>query len=95
MATGTGDGWRYPGPPVPASLTACAVQNVETKTGRRSSERDWPPARSASRSATGALRVTIVTWAERSYHRHRRQAALGRLAPECGTIMTTPAAQAA
>ena len=42
------------------------------------------------------LRITIVTWIERTYHRRRRQAALGRLTPvEYETIMTTPAAQAA
>lgn len=42
------------------------------------------------------LRITIVTWIERTYHRRRRQAALGRLTPvEYETIMTTPATQAA
>jgi putative transposase len=42
------------------------------------------------------LRIAIVTWTERTYHRRRRQAALGRLTPvEYETIMTTPAAQAA
>jgi len=42
------------------------------------------------------LRVAIVTWIERTYHRRRRQAALGRLTPiEFETIMTTPASQAA
>jgi putative transposase len=42
------------------------------------------------------LRIAIVTWIERTYHRRRRQAALGRLTPvEYETIMTTPAAQAA
>ena len=41
------------------------------------------------------LRVAIVTWIERTYHR-RRQAALGRLTPiEYKTIMTTVATQAA
>ncbi len=40
--------------------------------------------------------IAIVTWIERTYHRRRRQAALGRLTPiEYETIMTTPAAQAA
>ena len=34
------------------------------------------------------LRVAIVTWIERTYHRRRRQAALGRLTPiEYETIM--------
>jgi putative transposase len=42
------------------------------------------------------LRISIVTWIERTYHRRRRQAALGRLTPiEYETIVTTPAAQAA
>ena len=40
------------------------------------------------------LRIAIVTWIERTYH--RRQAALGRLTPiEFEAIMTTPASQAA
>jgi putative transposase len=42
------------------------------------------------------LRIGIVTWIERTYHRRRRQAALGRLTPiEYELIMTTPATQAA
>jgi putative transposase len=42
------------------------------------------------------LRIAIVTWIERTYHRRRRQAALGRLTPiEYETIMTTSATQAA
>lgn len=42
------------------------------------------------------LRIAIVTWTETTYHRRRRQAALGRLTPvEYETIMTTPATQAA
>ncbi len=42
------------------------------------------------------LRIAIVTWIERTYHRRRRQAALGRLTPiEFETIMTNPATQAA
>ena len=42
------------------------------------------------------LRIAIVTWIERTYHRRRRQAALGRLTPvEYELIMTTPATQAA
>ncbi|NED94009.1 IS3 family transposase [Phytoactinopolyspora alkaliphila] len=42
------------------------------------------------------LRIAIVTWIERTYHRRRRQAALGRLTPiEYETIMTTPVTQAA
>ena len=42
------------------------------------------------------LRVAIVTWIERTYHRRRRQPGLGRLTPiEYETIMTTTATQAA
>jgi transposase InsO family protein len=42
------------------------------------------------------LRIAIVTWIERTYHRRRRQIALGRLtAIEFEAIMTTPASQAA
>ena len=41
------------------------------------------------------LRIAIVVWIERTYHRRRRQAALGRLTPiEYETIMTTPATAA-
>jgi putative transposase len=37
------------------------------------------------------LRIAIVTWIERTYHRRRRQAALGRLTPiEYETIMPPP-----
>ena len=42
------------------------------------------------------LRIAIVTWIERTYHRRRRQTALGRLTPiEYELIMTTTATQAA
>jgi len=42
------------------------------------------------------LRIAIITWIERTYHRRRRQEALGRLTPiEFETIMTAPANQAA
>jgi putative transposase len=42
------------------------------------------------------LRIAIVTWIERTYHRRRRQAALGRLTPvEYELIMTPAATQAA
>ena len=42
------------------------------------------------------LRIAIVTWIERTYHRRRRQAALGRLTPiEFEAIMNTPTALAA
>jgi transposase InsO family protein len=42
------------------------------------------------------LRLAIVTWIEATYHRRRRQHALGKLTPiEFETIMTTAAAYAA
>jgi transposase InsO family protein len=42
------------------------------------------------------LRIAIVTWIERTYHRRRRQHGLGRLTPiQFQTIMTTPASQVA
>ena len=42
------------------------------------------------------LRIAIVTWIERTYHRRRRQARLGRLTPiEFEAIMTPQAALAA
>lgn len=42
------------------------------------------------------LRIAIVTWIERTYHRRRRQPRLGRLTPvEFETIMTKNLALAA
>lgn len=42
------------------------------------------------------LRIAIVTWIEKTYHRRRRQAGLGRLTPiEYELIMQTTATQAA
>jgi putative transposase len=42
------------------------------------------------------LRIAIITWIERTYHRRRRQHRLGRLTPiEHESIMTTHQAQAA
>jgi transposase InsO family protein len=42
------------------------------------------------------LRIAIVTWIERTYHRRRRQTALGRLTPiEYEMIMTPQPATAA
>lgn len=42
------------------------------------------------------LRIAIATWIERTYHRRRRQTALGRLTPiEYETIMTPTATKAA
>jgi transposase InsO family protein len=40
-------------------------------------------------------RIAIVTWIERTYHRRRRQAVLGRLTPiEYEATMTAPATKA-
>lgn len=42
------------------------------------------------------LRIAMVTWIERTYHRRRRQRRLGRLTPiEFETIMNTTVALAA
>jgi transposase InsO family protein len=42
------------------------------------------------------LRIAIVTWIERTYHRRRRQVALGRLTPiEYETIINPQTATAA
>ena len=42
------------------------------------------------------LRIAIITWIERTYHRRRRQTRLGRLTPiEFEAIMTTQVALAA
>lgn len=42
------------------------------------------------------LRIAVVTWIERTYHRRRRQARLGRLTPiEFEAIMNTTVALAA
>ena len=38
------------------------------------------------------LRIAIVTWIERTYHRRRRQAALGRLTPVEYELIMKPAA---
>lgn len=56
--------------------------------GSRDDRRTW--------STREELRIAIVSWIERTYHRRRRQAALGRLTPvEFEAVMTTPALQAA
>jgi putative transposase len=41
------------------------------------------------------LRIAIVTWIERTYHRRRRQNTLGRLTPIEYEKIMTPTAQAA
>ena len=42
------------------------------------------------------LRIAIITWIERTYHRRRRQTRLGRLTPiEYETTMNKPQALAA
>jgi putative transposase len=57
-------------------------------------EARWPT--SSEKALRHELRIAIVTWIERIYHRRRRQAALGRLTPiEYETIMNEPGRQAA
>ncbi len=47
-------------------------------------------------STRDELRIAIVTWIERTYHRRRRQARLGRLTPvEFEAIINTSVALAA
>lgn len=41
------------------------------------------------------LRLAIITWIERTYHRRRRQTTLGRLTPVGYETIMTPATQAA
>ncbi len=49
-----------------------------------------------TRTTRDELRIEIITWIERTYHRRRRQTALGRLTPiEYETIMTPQTATAA
>jgi transposase InsO family protein len=44
-------------------------------------------------STRDELRIAIITWIERTYHRRRRQRALGRLTPiEYETLTTARAA---
>ena len=48
------------------------------------------------RSTRQELRIAIITWIERTYHRRRRQSTLGRLTPiEYEMIEPTQAAHAA
>ncbi len=48
------------------------------------------------RATREELRIAIITWIERTYHRRRRQDRLGRLTPiEYETIMTPQATLAA
>ena len=53
------------------------------------------PSTQQCRATHDELRIAIITWIERTYHRRRRQDRLGRLTPiEYETIMT-PTATAA
>jgi hypothetical protein len=55
-----------------------------------------PPQLVPDNLAREDLRITIVTWIERTYHRRRRQNSLGRLTTiEFESLMTAPATQAA
>jgi transposase InsO family protein len=45
-----------------------------------------------TRASRPELRIVIVTWIERTYHRRRRQAGPGRLTPiKCEAITPAPA----
>jgi transposase InsO family protein len=56
----------------------------------------WRRRSAPDRATRDQLRIAIVTWIERTYHRRRRQTALGRLTPiEYELIMTQTANQAA
>ena len=46
-------------------------------------------------STRAELRLAIVTWIERTYHRRRRQRVLGRLTPIEFELLHTPVATAA
>ncbi len=46
-------------------------------------------------TARAELRLAIVTWIERTYHRRRRQRTLGRLTPIEFELLHTPIATAA
>ena len=46
-------------------------------------------------STRAELRLAIVSWIERTYHRRRRQRALGRLTPIEFELLHTPVATAA
>jgi transposase InsO family protein len=46
-------------------------------------------------STRAELRLAIVTWIERTYHRRRRQRALGKLTPIEFELLHTPVATAA
>jgi putative transposase len=46
-------------------------------------------------AARAELRLAIVTWIEHTYHRRRRQRALGKLTPTEFELLHTPVATAA
>ena len=59
-------------------------------------ESEWREAHRRRWASRDELRIAIITWIERTYHRRRRQDSLGRLTPvEYEAIMTAPASQAA
>jgi hypothetical protein len=63
---------------------------------RLATMRPWRASSACCRRTCSTAAAGIVTWIERTYHRRRRQASLGRLTPiEFEAIMTTPVGQAA
>jgi len=100
-------GWRICSANGSWSMFGKRGRGKKTKPGAPPRPPTTPPWRASSRCCRkrphrepwctrDELRIAIVTRIERTYHRRRRQAALGRLTPiEYETIMTTPATQAA
>ena len=75
-------------PPAPTDERLSFAVDQFTGSGHVLDRRRW--------NTREELRIAIVTWIERTYHRRRRQVGLGRLTPiEFEAIMTPPAHQAA
>ena len=74
-------------PPAPTDERLSFAVDQFTGSGHVLDRRRW--------NTREELRIAIVTWIERTYHR-RREVGLGRLTPiEFEAIMTTPGDQAA
>ena len=86
--------------PLTDPLAAWGRPATDTRVGRRRLRRVSLLQKNVLNRRTWAtreqLRIAIVIWIERPYHRRRRQDSLGRLTPiEYESIMTTLAGQAA
>ena len=79
------------------SVQSCPVLRPRVDgLGSRPSRGQSQDVTQAPSSMCSRMRLAIVTWIERTYHRRRRQVSLGRLTPiEYETIMTARATQAA